>query len=68
MQRTRKRTEVTDSDFIPTSSVAPESGPVGIEGTPAAKPVPGVDANSHELTDAAMTFLTNSGRLRERPL
>ena len=54
MQRTRKRTEVTDSDFIPTSSVAPESGPVGIEGTPAAKPVPGVDANSHELTDAAM--------------
>ncbi len=39
---------------FPSGSTAPDSGAVGLDGFPAGKPVPGVDANSHELTDPAM--------------
>ncbi len=45
---------MTESDLIPVGPTALDSGAVGLEGFPAGKPVPGVDANSHELTDAAM--------------
>jgi len=45
---------LTDSDLIPIGSVALDSGAAGLEGTFPAKSVPGVDANSYELTDADM--------------
>lgn len=45
---------MTDSDLIPVGSTASDSCAGGLEGFPAGRPVPGVDANTHDLTDGAM--------------
>ena len=45
---------MADGDLITVRSGAQDSGGAPFEGVPAPRPVPGVDANSHELTDAAM--------------
>ena len=45
---------MADNDLISIGSTAPDSGAVGLEGFPAGRPVPGVDANSDDLTDADM--------------
>lgn len=45
---------MNDGDLFRAGPTAPDSGAVAFDGPPAAKPVPGVEANSHELTDAAM--------------
>jgi len=45
---------LADGDPIPIGSTAPDTGAVELDEFPAPKPVPGVDANSHQLSDAAM--------------
>ena len=45
---------MTDSDLPTPGSAAPDSGTAVPDGPPAAKTVPGVDANSYELTEIAM--------------
>ena len=45
---------MTDSDLLSIGMPASEAGSAGPEANPTARPVPGVDANSYELTDTSM--------------
>ncbi len=45
---------MTDRDLLTLESAAPDTSAAGLETSPSPRPVPGVDANSYELTDTSM--------------